>query len=524
MKLIGLVMLLAIAQLVHAEEKTVTGSVTYVAAGTVYTSLGRESGIKDSSLVYVKSGVDTLATLQVFALSSKSSACKIVTSKRGISVGSSLVASVTIEAPSAKDVAPQSQTALSQVFAPTRVVPTPGPIEIRGRVSAQYYMNRYDNELYNTTQPGVVVNLRARSTDIPLRFELYSNIRTLSFGNAGPFSKSAVNQSRIYHLSLEYDDGTNDASVGRIIPTMAPSIGYIDGVMYARKFGRVTLGTTMGYQPSYTLQGLSTDYKKFALFTSVQPVDSTNLILSSAYARTYYRNILDREVVSGNVSLYTLDGFQVYGYSEFDIRTPSNGQFKLSPLLTSLFVNVSYRVTRMLTLGIGADASRPLYTFSVARFIPDSLRETRLRSGISTTVSLYFPGGITLSNTYAPRTSESRFASVYSNYTTMGFANVFSSGVSFRSTFNMNANEYSTSNGYGFGLQRGILDIADINIRFQQNTYTLKNYEDKHISRTLGSDLIINLTRGLGLMVSYDRLDGYGITSNSIFGELSVRF
>jgi hypothetical protein len=294
--------------------------------------------------------------------------------------------------------------------------------------------------------------------------------------------------------------------------------------MYARKLGSVTLGTTMGYQPSYTLRGISTDYKKFALFASIQPVDSMNLILSSAYARTYYLNTLDREVVSGNLSLYTLDGFQVYGYSEFDLRTPSNGEFKLSPTLTSLFVNVSYRVARMLTLGVGADASRPLYTFSVARFIPDSLRETRLRSGISTTVSLYFPGGITLSNTYAPRTSESRFASVYSNYTTIGFADLFSSGVSFRSNFNLNANEYSTSNGYGVGLQRGILDIADINIRFQQNTYTLKNYEDKHISRTFGTDLIVNVTRGLGLMLSYDRLNGYGITSNSIFGELSIRF
>ena len=524
MKRIGIVVILALSQIILAEEKTVTGTVTYVAAGAVYTSLGREIGVRDSSLVYVKSGVDTLAILQVIAVSSKSSACKIVRSKRGINVGASVVARVTIEAPK-QDAVPQAHaSSLRAPGSPARVAQTPGPIEIRGRVSAQYYMNRYDNELYNTTQPGFVVNLRARSTDIPLKFELYSNIRTLSFGNNGPFSKRAVNQSRIYHLSLEYDDGVNDFSLGRIIPTQAPSIGYIDGAMFARKLGVVTLGTTMGYQPSYTLQGLSTDYKKFALFASVQPVDSMNLILSSAYARTYYLNTLDREVVSGNLSLYTLDGFQVYGYTEFDLRAPSNGAFKFSPTLTSLFVNVSYRVTRMLTFGVGADASRPLYTFSAAKFIPDSLRETRLRSGINTTVSLYFPGGITLSNTYAPRTSESRFASVYSNYTTIGFADLLASGVSLRSNFNLNANEYSTSNGYGVGMQRGILDIADINIRFQQNMYTLKNYGDKHISRTFGADLIVNLTRGLAVMMSYDRLNGYGITSNSIFGELSVRF
>ena len=129
-----------------------------------------------------------------------------------------------------------------------------------------------------------------------------------------------------------------------------------------------------------------------------------------------------------------------------------------------------------------------------------------------------------LSNTYAPRTSEASFASVYSNYTTIGIANVLSSGVYLRSNFNLNANEYSNSNGYGVSLQRDVMSIADVNVRFQQNTYTLKNYEDRHISRTMGTDLILNLTRAVSMMMSYDRLDGYGITSNSIFGELSVRF
>lgn len=523
-------MILVLSQLVIAEEKTVTGTVTYVAAGTVYTSLGRESGVKDSSLVYVKSGVDTVAVLQVIAVSSKSSAAKVLRSKREVSVGSPVVARVHIESPKTETanatLKPGTQTPSSQVPGiPLKTASQePGPFEFRGRVSAQYFVNRYDNELYNTTQPGVVINLRARSTDIPLKLELYSNIRTLAYGNANPFSKGAVNQSRIYHLSLEYDDGRNDVSVGRIIPTAAPAIGYIDGAMYSRKLGRVTLGTTMGYQPSYTLQGVSTDFKKVALFASVQPIDSTNFIVSSAYARTYYLNGLDREVVSGNVSLYTLDGFQVYGYSEFDLRTPSNGEFALSPILTSLFVNVSYRLTQMLTLGIGGDASRPLYTFSTARLIPDSLRETRLRTGISTTVSFYLPGGVMLSNTYSPRASEARFASVYSNFTTIGIANLLSTGVSIRSNFNLNANEYSTSNGYGVSVQRNIVDIADINVRYQQNTYTLKNYGDKHLSRTVGSDLIVNLTRQLSIMMSYDRLDGYGIMSNSIFGELSVRF
>ena len=527
MKKIGIALFIALGQIVLAEEKTVTGTVTYVAAGTVYTSLGRESGAKDSTLVYVKSASDTLGILQVFAVSSKSSACRIVTSKREIKTGDSVVARMVVEPPKPAPAVAQTQSGglTSEVPGIRSKAPVvSGPVEVRGRVSAQYYVNRYDNPLYNTTQPGVVINLRARSTDIPLKFELYSNIRRLSYGNTSPFSSGATDQSRIYGLNLEYSDGKNDLSFGRIIPTMAPSVGYIDGVLLARKVGVMTFGSTLGYQPSYALQGISTDYKKFAFFASVQPSDSMNMTVSTAYARTYYLNVLDREVVSGNVSLYTLDGFQVYGYSEFDLRKASLGQFKMSPALTSLFANVSYRLTPFLSLGVGMDASRPLYTFSVARFIPDSLRETRLRSGITTTVSLYFPGGIMLSNTYSPRTSESPFASVYTNYTILSVADFLSSGVSVRSNFNLNANQYSTSNGYGVTLQRNIMMIADLDVRYQQNAYTLKNYDGTQTSRTVGSDLIINLARGLGLMVTYDRLTGYGMTSNSIFGEFSVRF
>ncbi len=530
MKQTGITLLVLLVQFVYAEEKTVTGTVTYVAVGTVYTSLGRESGVRDSSIVYVHSNGDTLGVLQVVAASSKSSACRILKSRRDITIGNSVVARVTIETPNTDSTGAsasrQGKTPMLQNPFDSRNPPVsaPGLFDIRGRVSAQYYVNRYDNPLYNTTQPGVVINLRGRSADIPLKFELYTNIRTLSYGNVGPFSKRAVNQSRIYRLSIEYDDGTNDAAIGRIIPTIAPSIGYIDGAMYSRRFGRVIVGTSLGYQPSYTLRGVSSEYKKVALFAGLQPSDSLNLMISTVYARTYYRSLLDREAVSANVSLYTVAGFQVYGYSEVDLRKVTGGEFVLSPSLTSLFANVSYRFTNFLSLGLGADASRPLYTFSAGGAIPDSLRETRLRSGVNTSVTLYLPGGITVSNSYSPRTSESRFASVYSNYISFGIADLLWSGVSFRSNFNLNANEYSNSNGYGVSLQRNIIDIADINIRFQQNTYTLKSYADKHISRTFGSDLIVNLTRNLSAMVSYDRLNGYGLTSNSIFGELSVRF
>jgi hypothetical protein len=524
------ILLLCASHALLAAEKPVSGTVTYVAVGTVYTSLGRDSGVRDSTTLYVRAGSDTVAVLRVIAVSSKSSACRMVQSSRTVAVGNSVVGSVEVVAPPVAT--PDSAAAgspLPLAGSPSRGIlkkpaPTIGSFEVRGRVSAQYFAQRYEIASYNTTQPGVVLNLHGQSTDIPLRFELYSNFRMLSYGNTSPFSRQATNQSRIYRLALEYDDGTNDLSLGRIIPAAAPSIGYIDGVMYARKVGRVSVGTTVGYQPGYTLRGISTDYKKLAFFTTVQPGDSLNMTISAAYARTYNRTILDREVASGGISWYTSSGLQLYGYAECDLRKAIGSAFMLHPALTSLFVNLNYKLLPIVSIGIGVDASRPLYTYTAAIAIPEEFRETRLRAGLSGMMSFYLPGGVSLSNTYSPRTSETRFAKVYSNFSSLGVANVLGSGVSFRSNYNINANEYSNSQGFGLNIQRNFLDMFDLSARYQQNSFSLKSYDDKHISRTYGADLYVILTRELGVMMSYDRLNGYGITSNSLFAELSVRF
>jgi hypothetical protein len=177
MRYASILITLAFIQFASAEEKTVSGTVTYVAVGTVYTTLGRDSGVRDSSMMYVKSGNDTLALMQVLAVSSKSSACKVIMSKRDVRIGNVVVTRVQIE-PTKPDTASVVVSAGSAAVSSTSVGLlrkssfTQDAFVMRGRVSAQYYVNRYDIEAYNTTQPGVVINLRGKSNIIPVRFEV----------------------------------------------------------------------------------------------------------------------------------------------------------------------------------------------------------------------------------------------------------------------------------------------------------------------------------------------------------------
>jgi len=530
--LVFVAMLLSVAVGANASEKQVTGRVTYVAAGTIYTSLGRESGVNDSSVVYVLEGSDTIAVLQAFAVSSKSTACHALRSSRQITVGMLVVAFVPLKeeretgaaAPAPSPVANESSPPAVLQRARPGVKADPSWLDLKGRVSAQFYTTRYDNSAYDISQPGLVLNLRGKSNELPIMFEVYGNFRTLSYGGASPFAKGARNQSRLYRLSLAYDDGVNAVSFGRIAPQAAPSIGYIDGLLLSRKFGDVTLGGTLGYQPSFTLRGILTDYRKFAGFVRYESQGAVRGSVTGAYARTYFHSQLDREVANAYVNLFWSSRVFLYASGDFDLRKKAGDGLAFSPSLSTAFVNVNYRMTRTLSLGLGADASRPVYTYSLVRSIPDSMIDRRLRAGVNLNVSVNLPWGISLYNTYTPRASESSFARDYSEYAAITFTDIAASGVMLRSNVNVNSTELTNSLGYGLNIQRNVLDLLDLGFRYQQYNYKVKKINTRSISTTYGADLMVNLSRTFGVVATYDRLEGYGTKSNAVFAEFSVRF
>jgi len=136
------ILIMLIGCVAQAQEVSVTGKVTYISSGTVYVSAGRGTGLRDSALVYVVAEKDTVAAMKVFAVSSKSSACTILRSKREVVVGDVVVGRVTQEekrdtsarmADSSATVIIESgrSEALKRVEVPA--------VSFLGRVSLQYY-------------------------------------------------------------------------------------------------------------------------------------------------------------------------------------------------------------------------------------------------------------------------------------------------------------------------------------------------------------------------------------------------
>ena len=528
---VALIACFLMAARLDAGEKPVRGKVTYIAAGIVYTSLGRDQGVRDSTRLFVISKNDTTATLSVVALSSRSSSCQIVKSSRSITVGDDVSGTVADAEPA---ILPGDSVRTAHASSPDMQAP-PGfsrgsasPqgnfVELHGRLGAQYVASLYDQSAFDITQPGVIVDLHGAMRDVPLRLDLYANLRTASFGNLSPFARTAINQSRIYGFALSYDDGTTVASLGRIIPLFSPSIGYVDGALLSRRFGNMTIGTVAGYQPDWTMRNVSTEFRKVALFAQYSSFDRMNFSLSAAYARTYYHSSLDREAASLLLNSGLTEYLYLYGNVEFDMRKKVGEELALSPRLTTAYATLYVRVMSNLTVGLGFDAARSFYSFETIRNVPDSLLVNTLRSGMTVNMSWYLPGGISVQETYAPRASTAPFGQEYSNSAALNVSDFFSTGVSLRGNFNTNRNEFTTMEGYGLAAQTSIARTVDLTLRYQQNGYTVRQTDQRVRGSSLGGDLMIYLTRTLTFLASYDRRYDYGMTTHAIFLELGIKF
>jgi hypothetical protein len=528
MKEVILMVLLAASAAVA--QSTVGGRVTFLASGSVYLSVGRDAGMQDSTRVFVLRSQDTIAVLQVFAVSSKSSVCTIVEGKKAVQIGDSIRAVITTSAPPAGaailkfDSTAEAHVDTSsgkRLFIPA--AKEEKLFNIRGRIGLQYDASLFDNAALNSQQPGIIVSLRGNMMDAPVKFDIYGTLRNTGTNNTSPFAPTATNDSRLYRFSLEYDDQSIIIGAGRILPVYASSVGYIDGVSAARRMGSFVSGVALGFQPDASMQGPSAFMKKLLLFTQYQPNDPWNTTASASYARVWSSLGIEGETISSYLSFYSPDGFSLYATSDIGLRRLSGGENQYSPSLSLLVCSANYRFSDIVTGGIALNGSRPVYSLSSNRTIPDSLLDNQLHAGVSFNGNVSLWSGSGIYDSYTVQPAGKGFSAEYSNSCTMFSNNIAMSGLNLRLLYLMDQSSVTTMKGYGINIQRNIFG-ADLGVRYQQNHSDVLQLNMTNITKTFGVDCSAFLTSQLTLMGSLDLLSGLGSTSKSIFIELSRRF
>jgi hypothetical protein len=507
----------------------VTGKVSFIASGSVYLSLGRDQGIEDSTRVYVIRQQDTISVLQVFAVSSKSSVCRILSTHKEIQIGDVIIASL----PERAMVQPAAQRFDSTAEVPIDTSLTKNisvesrtkkkGLNLRGRIGFQYYSTQFDDSRLNIQQPGLLFSIGGDLTDVPIKFDMYGTLRMTGRNNAAPFSSRASNDSRLYRFSLEYDDRILMIGAGRILPTYASPSGYIDGVSLARHMGKFIAGVALGFQPDPSLQLPSSSTKKFLVFGQYEGMGLWNTTAGAAYTRAWTQRGTEREALSAYLSMFSLSGFSLYASSDIDLKVLRSGEEKYSPVLSLLVCSANYRVSDIVTGGISVDASRPVYSLTSNKTIPDSLLDKELRSGVSFNLNFSLWRGSGLYTVYTTRLEGTGFGRYFSNSSTLFYNNIVRTGINLRFNYLVNQNSYTHTHGFGINVQRNVFGM-DIGFRFQQNRLDILRIQTINTTTTVGADMSVFLSNRLTLMASFDSLRGFGSSSRSLYLETSMRF
>ncbi len=528
------------------------GTITYVSGDVYYISLGSPSGIEDSSIVSVVDGADTIATLQVFAVSSKSSACRILSSGRAPKRGEAVVARVAGPPPTQRDAGtglsvggngagagegPDQGGAIRGGTARggtargdtdrnggTGRESRPFPLAVRGRISAQYQTFDPGNSTSAVTQPSLSVNLRGALRDAPLRFEISGVARASRTGSAGPFGAGGVNRSRVYRLSVEYDDSLNRFGAGRLLPSAGVHTGYLDGLVAARKIGIVEVGVAAGFEPEYRREGIVSDRRKAVVFVGASSAAPDGWSAAAAYAKTFLRSSAERSVLSGAATFAPSRGLFVTARSEVDFLAARNSAVLHKPRLSSLLAQVRYRISDAVSAGAGVTAWRPVYPLSFDLALPDSLRDDRLWVSPSLSLRVNAGAGVSVQEQYSPRSTPEGFGREYSNVASVGMEDILGSGVAARVTQSLNHSSVAVSTGYAIAARRSVGDAVDAGVRYQ--TYRNDFGRNAEIGRsgTFGVDVGAALPNSLYLMLGAEISSGSGPGQRLFSGSLSWRF
>lgn len=522
----GVVLILFACTATFAQEADVFGRVTFVAGPTVYASVGRKGGITDSCNATIRSGADTVAVLRLIALSSRSSSWSIFRATRDIVIGDTIaVRNDLAEKSAAGDRRDTSSSSLAlpldYVRRMNRQYEQESAITIHGRMSLQYYGIQFEDPAQSLAQPALGFSLGADLRDLPVKFTFYGVQRQRSHGTLSPFDRKSRPETRLYRVSVEYDDGATIVQLGRIYPASSLPMSAVDGASVGRRLGNFTAGIGGGAEPTLTFKYRQNHLWKGMAFLNYQTTTPFFWGAGALYTRSYILSALVRETASLSFFLSTPSGISLTGFSDIDLRRPLSKTFTGDPSLTSLMLLGSARVHPSVSVFAGIDGARSVPSPTDYGVVPDTMINRTLRSGLTTGASVFIQSWLWTIN-FSPRMGPGSVGKEYSASTSMGTRNLLSTGVEIRSTANLNHNAYTSYTSYGLQARRNDFGV-DWRLRFQYYSSTIRQNDSRRDGTVAGVDVVAMIAENTSIMATLDTWRG-ATYMNVMFFEVSWRF
>lgn len=385
--------------------------VTYLSGQSIYVGAGRADGVREGTSMEVVRAGSVIATLRAVFLSSRSSACEVVSSTALPAVGDSVRFR---RAPSERVVVERDSS--PSVMA-TRSTAASWRRPIRGHVGLRYA--RFDRPNAGGSaapQPSADIHLEAtRIGGSPVGFVLDTRSRRV-VGASGT-TPTASNRILVYEgsMHLEHPSSGTRVSLGRQYSAALSAVSLFDGAAVEVSRPSWGIGAFGGVQPDPTLVGFSTKIREAGGYVQFHNRPATGFPWSFTTGAVDSRELgeLNREFAFMQFSASTRI-VTVYALQEVDFNRGwkrEAGESAVSP--TSSFATLQVRPASWLSLNGGVDNRRNvrLYRDYVS---PETEFDDAFRQGVWAGASV---SGLKLRASVDARTSRGGSAGAADYYT-----------------------------------------------------------------------------------------------------------
>ncbi len=381
----------------QTSTSVVSGKVSFVSPQNIYVRFSSTEGINPGDTLFITvKDVPTPALI----VNNKSSLSCICTPISGIklAVADNIVARV--KSPEKSKAAADTrarQTEVTVAAAATaatavygdKAVSSGGPKQmIRGSTSLSSYTDNSNTPGPNSQRWRYTLNLDALNIgNSKFSVESYFSFKYKA-GDWDLVKSDIFSALKIYNLALRYSpDKTMRISLGRTINPRISSLGASDGLQVEKTFNHFTVGALVGSRPDYANYGFNFNLLQYGAYTAYSTKNAKSYTETSlAFVNQTNNSKTDRRFLYFQHSNSVIRNLTFFSTFEVDlykmvVDTAGNEHSKNTFDLTGLYLSLSYRFGRVLSVSGSYDARKNVMYYETYKTYLDRILEDQMRQG-----------------------------------------------------------------------------------------------------------------------------------------------
>ena len=518
-----------------------TGQVTYVASGSIYVRFKSTSGISPGDTLFSAAGGKLVPRMIVTSLSSISCVCipippaspsvaDLVTwkAKPGSTTGTEKAGepAAAIPAAAAAASAPAGSDSL-HARAQERTQ------RITGSVSVNSYSDYSNTAAENSQRFRYSLSLDAMNiAGSKFSFETYASFRHKA-GDWNEVKNNIFNALKIYNLALVYEpDKTTRISLGRKINPKLSNIGAADGIQAEKSFGRFSIGALAGTRPDYTDYGFNSKLLQFGGYAGFRTGRGSKFSESSvAFMQQMNGSATDRRFIYFQHSNTLVNNLYFIGTLEADLykltvdTVNKTEQGSTGFDLTGLYLSLRYRLSDRMSITGSYDARKNVIYYETYKTFMDRILEDGMRQGYRVNVRYRITRLLTMGVNGGYRFLKSDPHPARNIYGYLTYSSLPGIGASLTVSGTYLETSYTNGLIYGGMISRDLFkNRIQVEAGYHYVDYTLPENSLDEIQHIAEANLYLYLPGKISLGVSYEGTFEQSNHYNRIYAQLRKRF